>query len=534
MNESNAQKKCQNTIYSNTADWSYDEVPLTVYRSNNKKRRAQSSQIRSQSKNFAFKFFVLIFIQPLRVISKLLSSLLSFVPRARMAKISQDSKVLHLPTKVIAPLSFLANKYSALVLLMIMALFGGYYYWSKLEYKYRLASEPLIKKINSQPSFSSLNPLKPQLVSLTVRSKDTFASILSRFGIAASEAQEIEVLLLASGKQKEKSFKLKVGQKVEYHFSSEKTPWELIVVNNAGVQFAVKKDTAGKFQLKQVELTKVEKERIAVGIIYTSFAEAARKSGVSYDIIDDMVDLFSNRVEFNRDLQKGDRFTLILSGRELEDGTIIGGNVILAAALSINGKQIKAVRWVGSDGKPRYFDESGQLIGDFFLRYPLKFSHISSTFSYARFHPILKTFRPHRGVDFAAPTGTPVRSVADGTIRFAGYKGASGLMVEIAHGGRYSTNYLHLSRINSEIRTGARVSRGQVIGAVGNTGRSTGPHLHYGFYDSGKYVDPLKIKLPVMDDVPKGSRLDQRYMQKVTFTLDNYQTMKVDKPQWYQ
>jgi murein DD-endopeptidase MepM/ murein hydrolase activator NlpD len=133
--------------------------------------------------------------------------------------------------------------------------------------------------------------------------------------------------------------------------------------------------------------------------------------------------------------------------------------------------------------------------GKYFLRYPVKFTRISSVFSTARFHPVLNVSRPHNGVDFSAPTGTAVRTVGDGTVTFSGFKSSTGNMVRIAHGNRYVTEYMHLSKIESGIKVGERVARGELIGAVGETGLATGPHLHFGMFDSGKYVDPLKSNL---------------------------------------
>ena len=374
---------------------------------------------------------------------------------------------------------------------------------------------------------------RPTKVVLEAKKGDTFLSLTNRFGLDSSTTEGIRAALSGQVGLKDKKIQVWVGQRYEFNLTPQRVLSSLVFQTKDDTKLRVQRDANGRFSTKLTEVVKVERERIAVGLITTSFADAAAKSGVSYDTIDDMVDLFSSRVEFNKDLQLNDRFTLILSGKEAEDDSKLQDSVILAAALSVNGKQMMAVRYVGSDGKSRYFDESGQLIGDAFLRYPLKFSHISSAFSYARFHPILRKYRPHNGVDFAAPIGTPVRSVANGVIKYAGHRGASGLMIEIQHGKRYITNYLHLSKINSEARPGAKILRGQIIGAVGNTGRSTGPHLHYGFYDNGKYVDPLKIKLPMMEDLTKGTRIDSAYLKRVMFTLANYQSMKSPKPDWY-
>jgi murein DD-endopeptidase MepM/ murein hydrolase activator NlpD len=276
------------------------------------------------------------------------------------------------------------------------------------------------------------------------------------------------------------------------------------------------------------QLPRFDREKVAVGVITSSFAAAAAQTGVRYEIIDDFVDLFSNRISFHQDFRVGDRFTIIYRDQVLQDGTSVQTGAILAAAVTIDGKQHVAIRYVGTDGKGRYFDANGELLGNAFLRYPLKFSRISSYFSTARFHPVLKRNRPHHGVDFAAPVGTPVRTVADGRVVFSGDKGPNGLMVKIQHSPRYSTTYLHLSKIERGVRRGARVQRGQVIGAVGATGLATGPHLHYGFYDNGRYVDPLKIKLPTIDDLGRGMRVEKRYLQKALFTLDHYQSVNLD------
>jgi murein DD-endopeptidase MepM/ murein hydrolase activator NlpD len=211
-----------------------------------------------------------------------------------------------------------------------------------------------------------------------------------------------------------------------------------------------------------------------------------------------MVDLFSDRIAFERDIQFGDTFTVVYTARRTMDGEELSPGPVKAASIFNRGKMIAVIRHTGADGKTAYFNEEGKPIGNNFLRFPLQFTRISSVFSKSRFHPILRVRRPHNGVDFAAPLGTPVRSVADGTVVIASVRGGAGRMVEIRHNDRYSTAYLHLSRIAGGVSPGMRVRRGQVIGAVGMTGYATAPHLHFSFYDRGVYVDPLKIHLPTM------------------------------------
>ena len=237
------------------------------------------------------------------------------------------------------------------------------------------------------------------------------------------------------------------------------------------------------------------RERKVSGVITSSLVDSARQSDLPYDIIDDFVDLFSSRVEFRKDLQSGDSCTVWYDDTHLDDGRVLSTGSIKAASLLLSGKMYAVVRDVAPNGVVRYFDERGEMPTKSFLRYPVQFSRISSMFSHARFHPVLNISRPHNGVDFAAPIGTPVRTVGDGVVVFAGYNRSGGNMVKIAHDSRYTTEYMHLSKITSNLKQGARVTRGSVIGALGNTGLSSGPHLHFGLFDKGKYVDPMKAKI---------------------------------------
>ncbi len=236
-------------------------------------------------------------------------------------------------------------------------------------------------------------------------------------------------------------------------------------------------------------------DRKVSGTIFSSLVDAARGIDMPYAVVDDFVDLFSNRVDFRKDLQPGDTFTVWFEEKRLPDGRVLSTGSIKAASISLQGTMYAVVRDRASDGTARYFDEKGQMPTKSFLRYPVQFTRISSVFTNARFHPVLKISRPHNGIDFAAPVGTPVRTVGDGVVVFAGWNKSGGNMIKIAHDSRYSTEYMHLSKIAPNITRGSRVSRGSVIGALGSTGLSSGPHLHFGLFDKGAYVDPMKAKI---------------------------------------
>ncbi|RMF22475.1 MAG: hypothetical protein D6760_07400 [Deltaproteobacteria bacterium] len=170
---------------------------------------------------------------------------------------------------------------------------------------------------------------------------------------------------------------------------------------------------------------------------------------------------------------------------------------MLAVDLLNRGRHYEAFYFRSADqAVGGYYDREGHALGRAFLRYPVAYSRISSKFSRARLHPVLKRPRPHYGVDFAAPAGTPVHAIAAGTVTVAGWHGASGRMVKIRHDDVYESAYAHLSRIAPGVRTGTPVAKGQVIGYVGSTGLATGPHLHLALYKHGKYVDPLTVALP--------------------------------------
>ena len=212
-------------------------------------------------------------------------------------------------------------------------------------------------------------------------------------------------------------------------------------------------------------------------------------------------DIYAWDIDFSSDIRSGDSVKVIVE--ELWVGEVFKGyGDILAAEFVNNGKIHEAYRYE-TDGYVDYYDSQGKSLRKALLRSPLKFKYISSRFSKRRYHPILRINRPHLGVDYAAPTGTPVSSAGSGTVQFTGYKGQNGRMVKIKHRGGYTTYYGHLSKIPKKIRKGVKVSQGDIIGYVGSTGLSTGPHLDYRIKFNGRFVDPMKIKLPRGTSVPK-------------------------------
>ena len=204
-------------------------------------------------------------------------------------------------------------------------------------------------------------------------------------------------------------------------------------------------------------------------------------------------------IDFNTDLRRGDSFRLVFEKKFL-NGRFTGYRDILAAEFVNAGSAYRAFRFTYPDtGASDYFDENGGSRRKDFLRSPIKFARITSRFSSRRFHPIHKIYRPHYGVDYAAPVGTPIQATADGEVLFAGRDGGAGNMVRLRHKNRYETAYLHLSRFGPRVRKGAQVKGGDIVGYVGSSGDSTGPHLDYRIYHYGKPVNPLGHKFKPAD-----------------------------------
>jgi murein DD-endopeptidase MepM/ murein hydrolase activator NlpD len=234
---------------------------------------------------------------------------------------------------------------------------------------------------------------------------------------------------------------------------------------------------------------------IARGTISSSLFEAANDAGLQDSTVLKLAHLFGWDIDFVLDLRAGDEFTVSYQ-RYSQNGAYLQDGEILAARFVNQGHEFRAVRYTRADGSSAYYSPDGRSVEKAFLRAPLEFKRVSSRFSTSRYHPILNRIRAHKGVDYAAPTGTPVQAAGAGRIRFRGVKGGYGNVVEIDHGGGIVTVYGHLSRFAAGARLGSRVRQGELIAYVGMTGLATGPHLHYEYRVNGQYLDPQRVKLP--------------------------------------
>lgn len=257
-------------------------------------------------------------------------------------------------------------------------------------------------------------------------------------------------------------------------------------------------------ELEALVLTREYETRTTTvrGTIESSLFEAVEATGERDQLALDLADIFAWDVDFNTEIQPGDAFRVAVEKLFLGDRFSRYGP-ILAAELARGSRVLRAYRHEGASGAG-YYDDEGRPLRKAFLRSPLRFTRISSRFSRSRLHPVLRVRRPHFGVDYAAPAGTPVSASADGVVTTAGWLGGYGRTVRIRHANGYETLYGHLSRIL--VRRGQRVAQGERVGTVGATGIATGPHLDYRMRRDGRFVDPLRIELPPAEPVPQGER----------------------------
>ena len=275
--------------------------------------------------------------------------------------------------------------------------------------------------------------------------------------------------------------------KTALHFVYEPNALEYVVFNL--------KDSLAVYK----EMRKVDTVRQAIaGEINYSLYQTMVDAGGSPLLVNELADVFAWQIDFFR-IQKGDKFKVLYEELKVGDETVGIGKVV-AAYFEHFDNPYYGIFYDQGQGED-YFDEEGNSLRKEFLKAPLNYSRISSRFTYKRFHPVLKVYRPHTGVDYAAPTGTPVHSVGDGIVIKAGYSGGAGHMVKIKHNSVYTTAYLHLSRYAKGIKSGKKVKQGEVIGYVGSTGLSTGPHLDFRFWMNGKPVNPLEVKAPPSEPI---------------------------------
>ncbi|HEX8275955.1 MAG TPA: peptidoglycan DD-metalloendopeptidase family protein [Longimicrobiaceae bacterium] len=350
----------------------------------------------------------------------------------------------------------------------------------------------------------------------TLRRGETLSELLERSQLDAADA----AALLAEIQGVQDPRHLKPGAVVSYRK-------KFVGGQVRGMEFSLDADRTlsvhreGGAWDAEVEEVEVRTDTAALaGEVRSSLYQAvmdARGADVPREERERIVDLLADKIfawqiDFSRDLRPGDSYRILYERQLRPDGTARSWRVI-GALFDLGEKEHSAFWYRLPDGTEDYYDRDGESLRRAFLRAPLEFRRISSAFSTGRFHPILKKSRPHHGIDYAASSGTPIRAVGDGVIAKAGWGGGYGNVVEIRHRSAYSSRYAHMRAFAPGIRPGVRVRQGDLIGYVGSTGLSTGPHLHYEFHENGRPINPSSIKYLTGDPVPGGSR--SRYRSAV-------------------
>ncbi|WP_428241310.1 peptidoglycan DD-metalloendopeptidase family protein [Gynuella sp.] len=280
----------------------------------------------------------------------------------------------------------------------------------------------------------------------------------------------------------------------------------------------------GSFNHRTLERTPEYRTRYAGGAITSSLFLAGQQAGMSDALTMELAQIFGWDIDFALDIRSGDSFSLIYQEKFL-DGQFLGYGPILAAKFTNNGKEYAAVRFTDDKGHSDFYSPNGRSMRKAFLRTPVEFTRISSPFSLGRKHPILNKIRNHKGTDYAAPSGTPIKAAGDGKITYAGKKGGYGNVVVIQHGQRYSTYYAHMRAFAKSTRSGKMVKQGQIIGYVGMTGLATGPHLHYEFRVNGVPVNPVTVKLPSAEPIKKNLKVAfERHATNMLGQLASFET----------
>ena len=333
--------------------------------------------------------------------------------------------------------------------------------------------------------------------SYTVKTGDTLASIFSKTGFSSRDVYHV-------AKVYSDATRLHPGETV-YFAKTPEGKFKAFKHQKTKLIASIVRTNGKGYEVEEIKRTPDIQYRFAQGTIKNSLFLDAQNAGLSQNAIMNFANIFGWDIDFVQDLRQGDQFALMYEELFL-DGESIGYGDIVTAEFVNQGRKFQAVRHIDEHKRVNYYTPEGKSMRKAFLRSPIDFARISSHFNLRRKHPVLNKIRAHRGTDYAARTGTPIRSAGDGKVIFSGWKGGFGRVVIVQHGQGIKTLYAHMSKFNKKAKKGARVSQGQVIGYVGMSGLASGPHLHYEFRVNGVHKNPVKVKLPAALPIAKKYR----------------------------
>jgi len=363
-----------------------------------------------------------------------------------------------------------------------------------------LEAQPPFEAAENSPQPQAPEPEpEPQTLTyttFTVKSGDSLSVLFKRAGLSDRDLYE----LIDQAPEARALRRIMPGNEITFGLTPEGDLEELVYQRDQlrSLRFARQDDTFASEELERTPDVQIAYRRATID---SSLFLAGQRAGMTDNLTMELAGIFGWDIDFILDIRRGDTFSVLFEEHFL-DGEKIGNGPILAAEFTNRGKTFRAVRYVSAEGDANYFTPEGRSMRRAFLRTPVEFTRISSPFNPNRRHPVLNTIRAHKGTDYAAPRGTPVKASGDGRIKLAGRKGGYGNTVIIQHGQTYETLYAHLNAFHRNIRSGVRVKQGQIIGYVGSTGLATGPHLHYEFYVNGSVRNPVTVELPQAESVP--------------------------------
>ncbi|MCP5274705.1 MAG: peptidoglycan DD-metalloendopeptidase family protein [Burkholderiales bacterium] len=332
----------------------------------------------------------------------------------------------------------------------------------------------------------------------SIRRGDTIAAILDRLDVSHQD----KIDFLRAARDSRAMRQLRPGKIIHAQTTADGNLLMLrYFFGNEELFLMEKTDHTFKMTEQKIELE--SQIQMKSGTVRSSLFAATDSAGIPNTAAAQMIDIFASDIDFHRDLRKGDRFTVVYETLLDSNGEHAKTGKVLAVEFVNNNKTHQAVYFQSSNGDFGYYTPDGESLRKAFLKAPLEFSRISSGFTNARFHPVLKKWRAHKGIDYAAPTGTPVKATANGTVTFAGTQRGYGKLIIVKHDGKYETAYGHLSGFAKGLTKGIRINQGDTIGFVGMTGMATGPHLHYELRVDGVQRDPSKVILPTTPPIAK-------------------------------
>ena len=357
-------------------------------------------------------------------------------------------------------------------------------------------TEKSVKKAIVTKAVKTANVIKDnQWQTVKPRSGDSMATIFHRLGLTAQNLH----LVIYKNPHARVLTSIKPSQELQFLINKKKLEKLVIPMNDIQTLTVYREGAVYRTKIDSKKVT--NQDRYVSGVVKGSLSTTAQRLGIPSKLIRQMTTILSKQVDFAHGVRSGDRFSIAYEAQYVKD-KLVGIGDIIAVSYTNRGNTAQAVRHISANGTRDYYTPKGESFKKAFSRYPIKFSHISSTFTASRYHPILRYRRAHKGIDLAAPIGTPIQATGDGTIKTIGRHNGYGNMIEIKHDKTYSTVYGHMLKFQKGLSKGSRVRRGQVIGYVGQTGLATGPHCHYELHVHDQPRNPTSTYLPTASPVP--------------------------------